>query len=99
MTYCTCRCRQTGNRSEILSAASVIAFAGKRPSAETFAHGDTLIFEERTMNAHRIYAFLAAILITVGQTLIFATDTAASAQGAEPSVAMQPAAHAGSGQA
>jgi hypothetical protein len=48
------------------------------------------------MNAHRIYAFLAAILITVGQTLIFATDTAASAQGTESALANQPASHAGS---
>lgn len=31
------------------------------------------------MNGHRFLSFLAAALITVGQTLVFATDTAASA--------------------
>ena len=31
------------------------------------------------MNGRRFLTFLAATLITVGQTLIFATDTAASA--------------------
>ena len=38
------------------------------------------------MNARRFLTFLAAILITAVQTLIFAADTA-SAQGAELSVA------------
>ena len=39
------------------------------------------------MNARRLLTFLAAIFITAGQTLIFAVDTAASAQGATPPVA------------
>ena len=39
------------------------------------------------MNARRLLTILAAILITAGQTLILAADTAATAQGAEPSVA------------
>ena len=32
------------------------------------------------MNARRFLTFLAAILVTVGQALVFATDTAASAE-------------------
>ena len=39
------------------------------------------------MNARRLLTFLAAVLITAAQTLIFAADTAASAQGATPPVA------------
>lgn len=32
------------------------------------------------MNAHRTLGFLAAVLVTVGQIAVFATDTAAVAQ-------------------
>ena len=39
------------------------------------------------MNVRRFFTLLAAILITAVQTLILAADTA-SAQGAEPSVAI-----------
>ena len=39
------------------------------------------------MNTRRLLTFLAAILITAGQTLIVAADTAASAQSATPPVA------------
>jgi hypothetical protein len=39
------------------------------------------------MQARRYLAFLAAILITVGQAVIFAADTAASAQSADASIA------------
>jgi len=39
------------------------------------------------MQARRSLAFLAALLITLGQALIFAVDTGASAQVAEPSTA------------
>lgn len=42
------------------------------------------------MQAHRTLAFLAALLITLGQALIFAVDTRASAQVAEPSTAALP---------
>ena len=41
------------------------------------------------MQARRSLSFLAAVLITLGQALIFAADTAASARGAEPAIAMQ----------
>jgi hypothetical protein len=34
------------------------------------------------MNAHRTIGFLAAVLVTVGQVAVFATDTAAVAQNA-----------------
>ena len=39
------------------------------------------------MNARRFLTLAAAILITAGQALIFAADTAASAPGAEPTLA------------
>jgi len=39
------------------------------------------------MTARRTVTFLAAILITLGQTLIFAADTAASAEAMLASVA------------
>jgi len=41
------------------------------------------------MTTRRFLTFLAAILITVGQTLIFVTDTAASAESVLASVATQ----------
>jgi hypothetical protein len=45
------------------------------------------VFTEKFMNARRYLTLLAAILTTVGQTLIFVTDTAASAESALASVA------------
>jgi hypothetical protein len=50
-----------------------------------------------TMNARRFVTFMAAILITAGQTLLVAAATAATAQAAEPSVASVLHASAGSG--
>jgi hypothetical protein len=38
------------------------------------------VFKEKSMNARRFLTFVAAILVTVGQGLVFATDTAASAE-------------------
>lgn len=35
------------------------------------------------MNTHRTLGLLAALLVTAGQTLLFAVDTAAGAQGSE----------------
>ena len=39
------------------------------------------------MNARRLLTFLAASLITAGQTLVFAVDTSARAQSTSPAVA------------
>ena len=39
------------------------------------------------MNARRLLTFLAAALMTAGQTLIFAADTSARAQSTSPTVA------------
>ena len=39
------------------------------------------------MNARRLLTFLAAALITAGQTLVFAVDTSARAQSTSPTVA------------
>jgi hypothetical protein len=38
------------------------------------------------MNANRTLGLLAAILVTTGQALVLATDTAATAQGSEDSI-------------
>lgn len=48
------------------------------------------------MQTRRFLTFLAAVLITLGQALIFAADTAASAQGAVPAIAGVVQAHASS---
>jgi hypothetical protein len=63
-----------------LTAASGIAFAASRPSAETFAHGVTQFLQEKVMNVRRFFTLLAAILVTAGQSLVVVTSTTASAQ-------------------
>jgi hypothetical protein len=42
-----------------------------------------MTFKENFMNANRALGLLAAILVTTGQALVLATDTAATAQSPE----------------
>jgi hypothetical protein len=42
------------------------------------------------MNANRALGLLAAILVTTGQALVLATDTAATAQGTEQNTRHEP---------
>jgi hypothetical protein len=85
-----------------LTGDSGIAFAAGGPAAETLPHQVTLfyfVFEEKFMTARRLLTSLAAILITLGQTLIFAADTAASAEAMLASVANLAQSSAGSSHA
>ena len=81
------RGRSGAHRSEKLTADSGIAFAGRHPSAETFAHGVTLLLKEKVMNTRRLFTLLAAILVTTGQSLVVVTSTTASAEAQPSSIA------------
>jgi hypothetical protein len=56
----------------------------------------SLFFKENPMNTRRFLTFLAALLITWGQALLFAADTAASAELVLASVAIPAGAAGGS---